>query len=85
MSVIDEETSYTQSPLVYCPGAGCCRRYEITAHWEYRLEDSSEWECPNGHLLRITDEDVVRHWSWRLVDRPVDRPSPPGAGEEPGR
>lgn len=62
---------YTESPNVYCPGDGCCRRYEITAHWEYTLANDAEWECPNGHVLMLCDEDVVRHWCWRLKGNPV--------------
>lgn len=57
---------YTEAPRVYCNGPGCCTMHELPAHWEYKLD--AEWTCPNGHVLHLTDEYAVRHWTWRRID-----------------
>ena len=57
---------YTEAPTLYCPGDGCCKSYETGPHFEVKLDD--EWTCPNGHILKLTDEYAVRHWTWRIVE-----------------
>jgi hypothetical protein len=57
---------YTEAPGIYCNGDGCCKTYEVGTHWEHVLD--GEWTCPNDHVLKLTDEYAVRHWSWRIVE-----------------